>query len=131
MSRRFPSFSIDVIKVVGNDEQTAILYIKSTGVCVCVCLSVRAVSEHCPDLCFFVFFGVFLFLFLFFFFMGFVFCVNYTAQTFVFFFWDRFCFLSQLNCPDLFFFFLWVLFSVSIKLPGPLFFFMGFVFCVS
>jgi hypothetical protein len=57
-----------------------------------------------------------------------------TAQTFVFLFFcfDGFCFLCQLNCPDLclfvcffffFFFFLfwWVLFSVSVKLPGPLF----------
>jgi hypothetical protein len=43
------------------------------------------------------------------------------------------------HCPDLclfvffFFFFLGVLFSVSVKLPGPSFFFflMDFVFCVS
>jgi hypothetical protein len=42
-----------------------------------------------------------------------------------FFFFDGFCFLCQLNCPNLFFFF-WVLFSVSAKLPGPLFFFFFF-----
>ncbi len=35
----------------------AILYIKSTGVS--VCLSVRAVSRHCLNLCFFVFFVFF------------------------------------------------------------------------
>ncbi len=88
-----------------NHHLHAILYIKSTGVF--VCLSVLAVSRHCPDLCFFVF---------------------------LFFFYG-FCFLCQLNCPDFcfFFFFLgWVLFSVLVKLPGPFFFFlMGFVFCVS
>jgi len=79
-----------------------IYYIKVT---LFVCLSVRAVSRHCPDLCFFVFFL------------------------------DGFYFLCQLNYPDFFYFyFLWVLFSVSVKLPRPLFFlffFMGFVFCVS
>ncbi len=53
------------------------------------------------------------------------------------FFFDGFCFLCQLNCPDLCFcFFLWVLFSVLVKLSGPLFLFcfffflLGFVFCV-
>ncbi len=81
----------------------------------------------------------------------FVFCF------FCFFVFDGFCFLCQLNCPNLCFFFLgWVLFSVLVKLPGPLFvclfflwvlffvsiklpeplfvfffFGMGFVFCVS
>jgi hypothetical protein len=60
--------------------------------CMSICLSVRAVSRHCPNFCFSVFFFV----------------------------WS-------------------VLFSVSIKLPGPLLFFifiyfillMGFVFCDS
>ncbi len=43
-----------------------------------------------------------------------------TARTFVFFFFDGFCFLRQLNCPDLclfvcfFFFFFWVLFCGTI-----------------
>jgi hypothetical protein len=50
-----------------------------------VCLSVRAVSKHCPDLCFFFFLDGFCFLcqlnypdlcFFLFFFMGFVFCVS-------------------------------------------------------
>jgi hypothetical protein len=49
----------------------AILYIKSTGVS--VCLSVRIVSKHCPDLCFFVF-----------------------CFLFFVFFLDGFCFLWQL-----------------------------------
>jgi hypothetical protein len=58
---------------------------------------------------------------------------NRNARTFVcFFFFLGFCFLCQLNCPDLlFFFFFWVLFSVSVKLPGPFFlfvFFLGFCF---
>jgi hypothetical protein len=64
-------------------------YILNLQVCLSIYLSVRAVSRHYPDLCFFVFF-------------------------------------------------LWVLFFVSVKMPGTLFFFfffffflMGFVFCVS
>ncbi len=101
-----------------------ILYIKVT------CLSVRAVSGHCPS-----------------------------QHGPLVFFLDGFCFLCQLNCSDLcffFFFWWWVLFSVSVKLPRPLFFFffwwwvlfsvsvklsrpfffliyflMGFVFCAS
>ncbi len=41
-------------------HECIILYIKST--CVCVCLYVRAVSRHCPDLCFFFFLMGFVFL---------------------------------------------------------------------
>ncbi len=83
--------------------KSVILYIKSTGVSVCL-------SGQFPGI----------------------------AQTFVFlffFFFDGFCFLCQLNCPDLCLFvlfifcFWWVLFSVLVKLFGLFFFFFdGFFF---
>jgi hypothetical protein len=64
-----------------------------------VCPSVRAVSGHCPDLCLFVCLFVF-------FFFGFCFLCQLNCPDLFFFFFDGFCFLCQLNCPDLFFFFL-------------------------
>jgi hypothetical protein len=63
--------------------------------------------------------------FFFFFFFGFCFLcqLNYPDLCFCFFFLG-FCFLCQLNYLNfIFLIFFWILFSVSVKLPGPFFFF--------
>jgi hypothetical protein len=64
----------------------SILYIKAT--CLSVCLSVRAVSRHCPDPFFFFFF--------FFWWVLFFVSIKLPGPFFFFFFFYGFCFLWQL-----------------------------------
>jgi hypothetical protein len=84
-------------------HKSSILYIKAT---VLVCLSGQFLSTARTFVfLFFVFFCFVLFCFVFFF-DGFCFMcqLNCPDLCFLFFFWDGFCFLCQLNCPDLCFF---------------------------
>jgi hypothetical protein len=124
----FGQHQIHLVQVVGNRGKKkqsttfvlpAILYIKVT------CLSVSGqfpgtartfVSGQFPGTAR-TFVCLFVCLFVFFFFLGFCFLCQLNCPDLLLFFFFGFCFLCQLNCPDLFFLFF--------------FFFWGFVFCVS
>ncbi len=72
-----------VAKMSSGENTSLTSYILNLQVCLSVCLSVRAVSRHYPDLCFFVF----LFFFL----------CKLNCSDLCFFFFDGFCFLGQLS----------------------------------